>query len=104
VSAVCRILSRTDVRRPVDAIVVADRYRRLERLLSGAVAVFVGVAVAAAVLLLPLLPGLGVAALVVLAVRVPLFTTRGTARLTTDADPDAVRGDFDGPTPPLLAF
>jgi hypothetical protein len=60
VSTVCRIPSTTDCRRPPDAVVVADRYRHLERPLSGAVA-------------LPV------------AVRAPLFTSRGTAHLVADA-------------------
>jgi len=98
--------STTDGRRPPDpdAAAVASRYRRLERPLSGAVALLVGVAAAVAMLSLPLLPGLGVAAAVILAARVPLFTSRGHTRLATDASPGAVREDFAGPTPPPLAF
>lgn len=37
-------------------------------------------------------------------VRVPLVRSRGTARLATDADPEAVRSDFEGSTPPVLAL
>jgi len=37
-------------------------------------------------------------------VRVPVFRTSGTARLVTDADPGAVRAEFEGETPPPLAF
>lgn len=96
--------STTDLRRPPDAVAVADRYRRLERPLSGAVALLLGVVVAVAVVWLPLVPGLLVAAVLLVAVRVPLLTSRGTARFVTDATPEAVRDDFDGPTPPPLTF
>lgn len=47
-----------------------------------------------------LLVGLVVAALV----RVPVFRNSGTVRLITDAEPDAVQADFEGATPPPLAF
>ncbi|AZH26295.1 hypothetical protein [Haloplanus aerogenes] len=94
----------TDGHRPPDAVAIASRYRRLERPLSGAVALLVGVAAAVAMLSFPLLAALGVVAVVVLVVRAPLFTSQGTARLATEASPEAVRADFAGPTPPSLAF
>lgn len=94
----------TSTGRPPAAVTVAERYQRIERPLSGAVALLVGGAVAVLLLYLPLASGLLVAAVVVLAVRAPLFEPAGTARLSTDAPPDEVRADFASATPPLLAF
>jgi len=94
----------TDLHRPPEAVAVADRYRRLERPISGAIALLLGVAVAVAVLWLPLVPGLLVAAVLVVVVRAPLFISQGTARLVADATPETVRDDFGGPTPPPLVF
>jgi len=93
-----------EVNRHSEAVDVARRYQRLERPLSYAVALLVGLVAGAAFLLFSLieaaLVGLALGALV----RVPVFRTSGTARLVTDADPDAVRTDFEGGTPPPLAF
>jgi len=89
---------------PPDAAAVAGRYRRLERPVSGAVALFVGIVAVGALLSLPLLQGLAVAVMVLAAVRVPVFRSSGTARLVTDAAPTAVRSDFGGPTPLPLAL
>lgn len=89
---------------PTDAVAVARRYRRLERPTSVAAALLVGTAAAAALLSFPLVQGALLAGTVVLAVRVPVFRSGGTARLVTDADPGTVRTDFAGPTPPPLAF
>lgn len=94
----------TSTERPSDAVTVAERYQRIERPLSGAVALLVGAVVAVALLYFSLLPGLIVAIVVVLLVRVPLFETRGTTRLSTDAPPDDVHRDVVSLTPPFLAF
>jgi hypothetical protein len=89
---------------PDGAVAVVRRYRRIERLVSGATAVSVGLLGAAAYLALPLLWAL-VAFLALLALaRVPVFRTGGRARLRTDTDPEAVRADFAGATPPPLAL
>jgi len=96
--------SGTRVDRPSGAVAVARRYRRLERPLSGVVALSVGVTAAAALFVLGLVPGLVVALAVVALVRVPVFESGGSARLVSGADPAAVRADVEGPTPPFLAF
>jgi hypothetical protein len=88
----------------LEAVSVARRYQRIERLISGAVALFVAAVVAVAMLYFPLVSGLLVAAVVLFAVKVPLFNTGGTARLATDAPSEAVRADFESATPPMLAF
>jgi hypothetical protein len=89
---------------PEAAAAVAERYSRVERLVSGAVALGIGLAGGAAFLLLPPLWALvPIVALVVLA-RAPVFRSGGRARLRTDADPESVRDDFVGPTPPPLAL
>ena len=89
---------------PAEAAAVARRYLRTERLVSGAVAVGIGLCGAAAFLTLPPLWALvAVVALVAIA-RVPVFRTGGRSRLRTDADPEAVRETFTGPTPPPLVL
>ncbi|MFC7075914.1 hypothetical protein [Haloarcula halophila] len=89
---------------PSDARAVADRYLRRERLLSGTMAISVGLLGAVAVLLLPLLRALGVVVLLLVVFRFPVFRTAGTATLSTEAEPAAVRAAFAGPTPPVLPF
>lgn len=89
---------------PSDAALVADRYRRLERVLSGTLAVSVGLLGGVAVLVLPLLPALGAVGALLVLFRLPVFRTAGTATLTTDASPETVRSEFGGPTPPVLPF
>lgn len=89
---------------PEAAAAVAERYRRVERLVSGGVALGIGVAGAAAFLLLPPLWALvPIVALVVLA-RAPVFRSGGRTRLRTDADPVSVREAFAGATPPPLVL
>ncbi|MFD1527268.1 hypothetical protein, partial [Halolamina salina] len=73
-------------------------------LVSGAVALGIGIAGAAAFLYLPPLWALvPIVALVALA-RAPVFRSGGRARLRTDDDPEGVRDAFAGPTPPPLAL
>lgn len=92
------------VRTPPGAVRVARRYRRVERPVSAAMALLLGAVVAAALLRLRLVPALVVAIVVLAAVRVPVFRSVGSAELSTDADPRAVREAFVGPTPPPLAL
>jgi hypothetical protein len=90
---------------PSEAVAVAERYRRLERLLSVAFALVVAVGgVAVAFTLLPFLPAVFAALVLAAAVQLPAFGSGGTTRLRTDADPEMVRESFAGPTPPVLAF
>ncbi|WP_114578907.1 hypothetical protein [Saliphagus sp. LR7] len=99
-------MSPTDDRREVPPAVgpVVRRYRRLERASGWALAIGAAVVAVVAILALPLGPGVLVAAVVLAALRVPVVRRRGTARLTTDADPAAVAAEFAGPTPPPLVF
>ena len=90
--------------RPSEAVSVAKRYQRIERPISGAVALVVAAVAAVGMLYLPLVSGLLVTAVVLFTVKAPLFKTGGTARLVTDAPPEAVRADFESATPPMLAF
>lgn len=90
--------------RPSEAVSVAKRYQRIERPISGAVALVVAAVAAVGMLYLPLVSGLIVAAVILFAVKAPLFKTVETARLVTDAPPEAVRADFESTTPPMLAF
>jgi len=92
------------VDRPSETVDVAQRYQRLERPLSYVVALLVGLVVGAAFLLFSLLQAVLVGLALGALVRIPVFRTSGTARLITDADPETVRADFAGATPPPLAF
>lgn len=90
--------------RPQDAVTVARRYLRRERVVSslvatGVVAVFLGAYLVDSLLLAV---GVGVAMLVLL--RVPIIRSSGSVRLTTAADPETVSASFTGPTPPVLVF
>lgn len=89
---------------PGGAAAVARRYRRLERPVSGGVALLVGVVVAAAFLSLSFVNATVVAAVVLVVARVPVFRSDGRAELTTDADSETVRADFVGAMPPPLAL
>lgn len=98
------VTTRTDVDVPERAASVARSYHRRERLASGAPALVVGTFVAVAFLRMPLLSATIAGVVALAAIRVPVFRTGGTARLATDADPETVRAEFRGPTPPPLAF
>lgn len=89
---------------PDPAVAVARRYQRLERPISSGIALLAGLTAAVAILTLPLVTGLGVTLGVFAALRVPVLRSGGTVRLVSDAGAEAVRADFVGPTPPLLAF
>jgi hypothetical protein len=90
---------------PHEAVAVAERYRRLERPLSAGFALLLaGGGVAVAFTLLPFLPAVVAALVLAAAVQFPTFTSDGTTRLRTDADPETVRESFAGPTPPVLVF
>lgn len=96
--------SSDDIEVPPDAVAVATSYRRLERPISGAVALAVALVAVGAVLTLPFLWGLAAALAVFVVIRLPLFRTEGTTTLVTDADPGAVRAAFESACPPPLAF
>lgn len=83
---------------------VVRRYHRLERLASWTAAALLAGVVVASVLALPLLPGLLAAVAVVALARFPIVERRTTARLVSEADPATVEADFEGTTPPVLAF
>jgi hypothetical protein len=94
----------TEVERPAAAVAVAERYLRRERPLQALVTLLVVapflVTYAYTSLLLAVPVGLGLA----LVVRAPVLQSKGTFELRTDEDVAAVRDQFAGPTPPVLAF
>jgi len=61
--------------RPSEAVSVAKRYQRIERPISGAVALVVAAVAAVGMLYLPLVSGLLVTAVVLFTVKAPLFKT-----------------------------
>lgn len=89
---------------PSEAVAVARRYLRVERAATVGFGVVVGLAGAAAVLALPLVPALAVVAGALVLFRVPVVRSAGAATLRTGADPETVRAAVAGPTPPPLAL
>lgn len=93
---------RVDAERS-DVESIAGRYRRTELAVGLLTALFVVGLFLASFVAFSLGPALAVAVVLAVTVRVPVFRRRGTATLRSDADPKAVRRDFAGPTPPVLA-
>jgi len=83
---------------------VVRRYRRVERAVSLLTALSVAGAVLAAFAAFSLFPALGVAVVLLVALRAPMFRRHGTVRLRSEADPVAVVDEFASLTPPVLAF
>lgn len=90
--------------RPQNAVTVARRYLRRERVVSSLVAVGVAAAFLGTFLVSSLPMAVGVGAAIVVLLRVPVVSSNGNARLTTTADPETVLVSFTGPTPPVLVF
>lgn len=90
--------------RPQEALRVARRYLRRERLASAlvvtlAVATFLGAYVTTSLWL-----AIVVAVVLVVVARAPILRSTGTVRLRTDDDQRTVLDSLTGPTPPLLAL
>lgn len=96
--------STQSVDRPPEALAVAERYLRRERLLSSLVVVFVAGAFLWTFVLTSLGPAVAVGVLLLVVARAPLIEPRGTVRLRTDEDIDSVIESFTGPIPPVLVF
>ncbi|ELZ85507.1 hypothetical protein C453_06818 [Haloferax elongans ATCC BAA-1513] len=97
--------STNDIERPQEALAVAQRYYRRERLLSFLVVSLVTSLFLGSYLLTSLLPAVVVvAALLVVVARAPILQSYGTVRLRTDDAPEAVVNEFASPTPPMLAL
>jgi hypothetical protein len=89
---------------PRDPPPAVERYRRFERAAAWGLTLSAALVAVLVYLSLPLVPGVAAAVLVLLALRVPVLRPSGSARLLSQADPEAVRAEFAGPTPPVLAF
>ena len=92
------------IERPEDALRVAKRYFRRERLLSGLVIVVVVSLFLLTYVTTSLLPAILVAAVLVVIARAPILQSKGTVRLQTDTELEAVVDAFTGPTPPVLGL
>lgn len=100
-------LSETRTPPPTDRDALDDAvtgYRRAERVVSWSLALLVSGAFLAAVAALSLWPGVAVGAVLVVALRLPVYRRSGTTRLRTDAPPEAVVRQFASGRPPVLAF
>lgn len=92
------------IERPEDGLRVAKRYRRRERLLSGLVIVVVVSLFLLTYVTASLLPAVVVAAVLLGLARAPILQSRGTVRLQTEMEFEAVVAAFTGPTPPVLGL
>jgi len=92
------------IERPEDGLRVAKRYLRRERLFSGLIIVIVVSLFLLTYVSTSLLPAVVVAAVLVVIARAPILQSKGTARLQTDTDFEAVVDSFTGPTPPVLGL
>lgn len=94
----------TDTDVPEAVASVARRYRRLDVWLRRVLALLTLLVIVLLTAVWSLTPALLAGIALLLALRVPLLRTESTTRLRTSADLDAVRRDFAGPTPPMLAL
>ena len=94
----------TTIERPEDGLRVAKQYLRRERLLSGLVIVVVVSLFLLTYVTTSLLPAILVAAVLVVIARAPILQSKGTVRLQTDTELEAVVDAFTGPTPPVLGL
>lgn len=90
--------------RPRDPPPVVERYHRFERAAAWGLTLFAALVAVLAYLSLPFVPGLVAVVFVLVALRAPVLDPSGSMRLLSQADPEAVRAEFTGPTPPVLAF
>ncbi|KDS90794.1 hypothetical protein FK85_10015 [Halorubrum saccharovorum] len=81
-----------------------DRYHRVELAVSWALALLVAGAFLAVVAAVSFWPGVAVAAVLAIALRVPIYRRRGSVRLRTEVSPGAVVREFASSRPPILAF
>lgn len=95
--------SPNDDRRGSSVQAVVGQYHRVERAVSWLIALLVVGVFLAAFAAFSLGSALAVAVILVMATRVPVFRRRGATRLRSEADPETVRREFAGPTPPVLA-
>ena len=94
----------TTIERPEDGLRVAKQYLRRERLLSGLVIVVVVSLFLLTYVTTSLLPAILVAAVLVVIARAPILQSKGTVRLQTNTELEAVVDAFTGPTPPVLGL
>lgn len=96
--------SADEVERPNAALAVVQRYLRRQRPVTALVVVLAVAAFLGTLLATSLVPAVLLAAVLIVGARVPVLQPRGTVRLRTEEDPEAVLDAFTGPTPPVLAF
>jgi len=96
--------SNETIERPQEALSVARRYLRRERLVSACVVTLVVSLFLWTYVTTALLPAAVVAAVLVVIARAPILQSTGTVQLRTDDDPETVLDALTGPTPPVLAL
>ena len=90
--------------RPREALSVAKRYLRRERLVSALVVTLVVSLFLGTYVTTSLFPAVIVAAVLVVVARAPILQSTGTVQLRTDDDLETVLDALTGPTPPVLAL
>ncbi|MDS0261089.1 hypothetical protein NDI56_16950 [Haloarcula sp. S1CR25-12] len=96
--------SNDTIERPQEALRVARRYLRRERLVSALIVTLVVSLFLGTYVTTSLLPAVVVAAVLVVIARAPILQSTGTVQLRTDDDPETVLDALTGPTPPVLAL
>jgi len=96
--------STDTIERPQEALSVAKRYLRRERLVSALVVTLVVSLFLGTYVTTSLFPAVIVAAVLVVVARAPILRSTGTVQLRTDDGPVAVLDALTGPTPPVLAL
>ena len=96
--------STDTIERPQEALSVAKRYLRRERLVSALVVTLVVSLFLGTYVITSLFPAVIVAAVLVIIARAPILQSTGTVQLRTDDGPETVLDALTGPTPPVLAL
>jgi hypothetical protein len=96
--------STDTIERPQEALRVARRYLRRERLVNALVVTLVVSLFLGTYVMTSLVPAVVVGAVLIVVARAPILQSTGTVQLRTDDGPETVLDSLTGPTPPVLAL
>jgi len=96
--------STDTIERPQEALRVARRYLRRERLVNALVVTLVVSLFLGTYVIMSLIPAVVVGAVLIVVARAPILQSTGTVQLRTDDGPETVLDALTGPTPPVLAL
>ncbi|WP_330632772.1 hypothetical protein [Halocatena halophila] len=93
-----------EIERPAEVIDLIDQFHGRERALSALFVLLVMAVYLVAYFSTPLLVSTGIAIVILLIVRTPIYQSYGSIKLQTPMTETAVIESFSGPTPPVLGF